>query len=333
VAIGPERFGVAVHSTQTGHNASYSTSHHFDIRVPNRYDVRLASAGGSVTIVDVEGTFRGSTGGGDLVLARDRGRATLSTGGGDIDVSESDLGGSVMTGGGAVRLSRVSGGLRGSSGSGPVIYSERDAAKTGGDETGDLTNVQLDAGGERIQVGTKSVGFLHIARAGGTVDLDEVPQGGDIRTGGGGIRIGRGSGSIEAYTGGGDIEIGPIAGSVEASTGAGDVRVKLASIGGRKQRLQVWSGSGDVIVELPADLNARIEVETAYTDSHHRAAKITSSWLLERAPVTDWDDSKGTPRRFVRAAGTSGRGEGLVRIETVNGDVELRRAGAMPEVK
>jgi len=247
-------------------------------------------------------------------------------------VSDSNLSGSVMTGGGAVRLSRVSGGLRGSSGSGPVIYADGETTDAEGDKTGDLTNVQLDDAGDRIQVSSKSVGFLHIERAGGTVDLDDVPQGGEIRTGGGEIRVRKGSGSITAYTGGGDIDIGPIAGSVEASTGAGEVRVRLASIGGRKQGLRVWSGTGPVIVELPGDLNARIEVETAYTESH-RAARITSAWALERAPVTDWDGSKGTPRKFVRAAGTAGRGQGLVRIETVNGDVEVRRAGAAPETR
>jgi DUF4097 and DUF4098 domain-containing protein YvlB len=176
-------------------------------------------------------------------------------------------------------------------------------------------------------VGTKTPGHLYIERAGGTVDLDDVPQGADIQTGGGEIRIRKGSGKIDARTGGGDIIIGPIAGSVSASTGAGDVTIRLASVGGREQRVKVWSGTGHVVVELPADLNARFEVETAYTDSYGRAARISSDWPLERAPVTDWDASMGTPRRHVRARGTAGRGDGLIYINTVNGDIELRRAG------
>jgi beta-lactamase regulating signal transducer with metallopeptidase domain/DUF4097 and DUF4098 domain-containing protein YvlB len=324
VEIAPESFGVGVHAVPTGHFSNYSTSHRFEIRVPQRYNVRLQSAGGSLTIVGVEGTFDGNTGGGELVLQNARGRASLNTGGGDIDVSDCDLSGSVSTGGGSVRLSRVKGGLRGSSGSGPVIYSEADPDNEDAG-TGDLTNVTIDD--DNIKVGTKTAGFLHIERAGGTVDLDDVPQGADIQTGGGEIVIRKGSGKIDARTGGGDITIGPIAGSVSASTGAGDVTVRLASVGGREQRVKVWSGTGRVVVELPADLNARFEVETAYTDSFGRAAKITSAWPLDRAPVTDWDASMGTPRRHVRARGTAGRGDGLVYITTVNGDIELRRAG------
>jgi DUF4097 and DUF4098 domain-containing protein YvlB len=327
LAIGPESFGVGVRAVPTGHHSYSSTSHHFEFRVPERYDVHLSSAGGSLTIVGVEGTFKGNTGGGELVLERARGQARLNTGGGDIEVTDCDLSGSVTTGGGSVKLSRVKGGLRGSSGSGPVIYSDADPAN-GGEGTGDLTNLVMDGTDGVIRVGKTMPGFLHIERAGGTVDLDDVPNGAEIQTGGGEIRIRKGSGSIDARTGGGDITIGPIAGSVEASTGAGDVIIRLASLGGREQSVRVWSGTGNVVVELPADLNARFQVETAYTESFGGPARISSAWPLERSPVTDWDDSMGTPRRHVRAAGTAGRGEGIVRISTVNGNIELKKAGA-----
>jgi len=330
VGIGPESFGVAVHSAPTGHKSNSSTSHRFEIRVPARYDVRVRSAGGGVTIVGVEGTFEGTTGGGELVLEDARGRARLTTGGGDIEVSDSDLRGTVSTGGGTVKLSRVKGGLRGSSGSGPVIYSDAEAGDDGA--SGDLTNVHVDGTG-KVKVGDKPPGYLHITRAGGAVDLDDVPQGGEIHTGGGDIHIARGAGTIQAQTGGGDVTVGPIAGSVSASTGAGDVRLQLVSVGGRGQSAQVWSGTGNVVVELPADLNARFEIETGYTESFGRVAKITSDWTLEREPVTGWDSSEGTPRRLVRATGTAGHGDGFIKIKTVNGDVELRRAGAAARIK
>jgi DUF4097 and DUF4098 domain-containing protein YvlB len=205
-----------------------------------------------------------------------------------------------------------------------VIYADAEGSDAEG--TGDVTNVDVGGDHERI-VGTKSAGFLHIQRAGGTVELDELPKGGDIQTGGGEIRIGKGAGSVDARTGGGDITIGPIAGSIAASTGAGDVTLALASVGGRKQDIEVFSGTGSVVVDLPVDLNARLEIETAYTESFGRAAKITSAWAIDRLPVTDWDASHGTPRKYVRATGKAGRGDGLIRIKTVNGDIELRRVG------
>src|SRR5262249_43041539 len=279
-------------------------------------------AGGGLGIAGVEGTFEGSTGGGGIVIEGARGRARLTTGGGDIEVRDSDLSGSVSTGGGQVKLSRVKGGLRGSSGSGPVVYAETED----GIVTGDLKDVQVDD--EHVQVGSKSVGYLHIRRAGGAVNLDDVPQGAEVTTGGGQIRIGRGAGPVEARTGGGDIEVGPIAGSGKASTGAGAGRGSLASVGGREQSVEVMSGTGTVIVELPGDLNARFDVETAYTESHPRPTRITSSWALDREPVSDWDSSQGTPRKYVRASGVAGKGAGHIYIKTVNGDIELRRVAA-----
>jgi hypothetical protein len=326
LAISPESFGVGVRAIPTGHGHSQSTSHRFEINVPARYDLKVRSAGGGVTIAGVEGTFEGGTGGGDLVLDDARGRASLTTGGGDIEVSDSDLDGMVSTGGGTVKLSRVKGGLKGSSGSGPVIYSDDDS-KGSSDATGDITNLVLDDMG-KVKVGDKPPGYLHITRAGGDVDLDDMPKGGEIRTGGGEIRVARGAGTIQAQTGGGDITVGPIAGSVSASTGAGDVTIRLGSVGGRGQSAQAWSGTGKVVVKLPADLNARFEIETAYTESFGRATKITSDWSLDRQPVTGWDDTEGTPRKFVRATGKAGNGEGYIHIQTVNGDIELKRVGS-----
>src|SRR5439155_26146941 len=86
--------GVRVQSTQQGDEHSYTTSHSFEIRVPRRFDIRLRSGGGAVTIEGVEGAFRGQTGGGELVLEHVKGRSTrLSTGGGDISVTDCDLSG------------------------------------------------------------------------------------------------------------------------------------------------------------------------------------------------------------------------------------------------
>jgi DUF4097 and DUF4098 domain-containing protein YvlB len=137
-----------------------------------------------------------------------------------------------------------------------------------------------------------------------------------------------GGGDIVAHTGGGDVAIGPVAGSVSTGTGAGDVHVILASTGGRAQSVDIWSGTGKVIVELPEDLNARFDVETSFTDSFRRPTRITSEWSLDRDAITGWDSSEGTPRRHVRAHGTAGHGGGVIHIKTVNGDVELRRVDA-----
>jgi len=301
---------------------SRSTSNELEIRVPRRFDLHLSSAGGELTMKDVEGNFRGSTGGGELTLKNLSGEAHLSTGGGDIRVTDCDLSGSVSTGGGSVVLSRVRGGLHGSSGSGPVVYGDR--AGDAAEETSELDKLEIDSAHTRVRAGAPA-GVLHITKAGGDVELEEAPEGAVVHTGGGNVSVGRAAGLVHAGTGGGNLEIGPVRGSVRAGTGAGDIHVVLADAGSERQTAELSSGSGKVVVELPSGFDGKIELETAYTEDHGQV-RIESAWPLRNEPVTELDGREGTPRRYVRAHGVLGKGQGLVRVKTVNGDIELRRA-------
>lgn len=305
VQMWPQSTGLRLRVSANVKRTSFSTSHHFEIRVPRRYDVRLESSGGSLTIVGVEGSFTGQTGGGSLNLERAKGEARLSTGGGEISVVDSELDGRVSTGGGMVRLDRVRGDLKGSSGSGPVIHvgNERN-------EKGDLGRASY-----------RAAGTLHIEKAGGNIELERAPDGAEVRTGGGEIRIGGGAGMVSARTGGGDITIGPVDGSIEASTGAGTLRVTIVSESGS---VRLGTGKGDAIVELPPGYSGRFELESAYTETHPKS-RITSDWELTRSETTEWDETRGSPRKYVRASGRIGDGAGVIRIRIVNGDITVRR--------
>jgi beta-lactamase regulating signal transducer with metallopeptidase domain len=322
---------------------SFSTSNRFTLRVPRRFDVRISSAGGKVTILDVEGSLEGSSGGGGLVIERSRGRARLSTNGGDIRVMDCDLSGTVSTEKGTVWLSRVRGGLRGTSGSGPVIYSEAPGghgASVTGDpgDLGDLGDLEVDGstitigggtardGSKGQRSGTWPAGMLHVEKAGGEIRMEEAPNGVSASTGGGAITIGRAGEMVDASTGGGDIEIGPASGSVRAGTGAGDVHVILAK-GHPRRTVDVTSGHGGVVIELPRGLEVDLDLETAYTRSSHPTS-IRSDVPVRIEPATDWDNREGTPRRYVRARSARG-GAALVRIKTVNGNIEIRTTGSL----
>ncbi|HWW60547.1 MAG TPA: hypothetical protein VN181_04185, partial [Thermoanaerobaculia bacterium] len=110
---------------------------------------------------------------------------------------------------------------------------------------------------------------------------------------------------------------------VVAHTGAGTVHVILDKAPG-EQSIDITSGFGKAIVELPATFDGRFEIETAYTETR-RATHIDSAWPLNHQPVTNWDAREGTPRRYVRARGAAGSGRGLVRIRIVNGDIAIKR--------
>ncbi|MBI3449866.1 MAG: hypothetical protein HY049_13240 [Acidobacteria bacterium] len=318
-----------------------SFGNRFEVHVPRRFDVHVESAGGSVIVNDLEGTIDGSTGGGTLKIVHVKGRAHLSTGGGDVFVDDCSLDGSVTTGGGKVRIEGNRGDLRGESGSGPVtrvlrekvtreIDSRVDAAideraedDMDSDEGDDEEVPDVDDDSSEV---TTTSGVLELSRAGGNVQLDAAPEGAVVSTGGGNVRIGVSSGRVEASTGGGDVSIGPVAGSVVASTGAGNVEVTLIDAGGEAQSVDIRTGRGRVTVTLPADFDGRLDLETARTENSSKSVRINapSQWIQHREAPEALDDGEGTPRRYVRASGTAGRGKGLVKVRAVNGDIEIR---------
>ncbi|MEP7346306.1 MAG: M56 family metallopeptidase [Gemmatimonadaceae bacterium] len=329
--------GVRLEARQEQSRRESSTSHRFEVWVPRRFDVDIRSAGGGIAITDLEGEFVGHTGGGPIEIERTKGRSSLSTGGGNIRVTDSELRGTVSTGGGTVLLSNVRGGLRASSGSGPVIYADNPDAKDTireGEEVASRRSSQsagvtgsldgLSIGADKIRV-TDDVGRLHISKAGGRITLDRAPRGGTLHTGGGNIRVGGSSGLLSVNTGGGSIELREVAGDAKATTGAGDVTITIVNADGSEHSIEVRSGKGRVVLELPQTLSARFDLETAYTEGFGPTS-IESDWKVDREETTDWDDSEGTPRKYVRARGTFGSGAGLIRVRTVNGDITVRRA-------
>jgi beta-lactamase regulating signal transducer with metallopeptidase domain len=343
-----------------------STSHSFELWVPRSTDVEIASAGGGISIDNLNGEITGYSGGGGITIVSSSGSARMTTGGGDVRVSNSDLGGVVTTGGGSVLISDVTGGLRMSSGSGPVVTALPSGTGVGegatvrggvgrgigstvsGGVASSTTTTTISGSAVRGQSGggTRGItttsyndtrdlgvmstrgflsGAMSVTKAGGEIELDEMPRGGVARTGGGHIYIGSSRGLVEVSTGGGDIDLSNMAGDAHVSTGAGDVAVQIVNTDGSEHSVSVFSGKGRVVLELPATLDARLELETAYTENFSRRTRIDSDITLATTETPDWDDRFGTPRKFVRGSATVGSGRGVIRVRTVNGDIVVRR--------
>lgn len=114
--------GVGIVSRYEGSKNSYSTSLRFEIRVPKEFDVEIASAGGEIKIIGLEGHVSGGTLGGDLYLSNLKGEVELSTMGGNISLTGSEVSGRVKTMGGRVLIENVTGDIKGASMGGGVIY-------------------------------------------------------------------------------------------------------------------------------------------------------------------------------------------------------------------
>jgi beta-lactamase regulating signal transducer with metallopeptidase domain len=343
--IDPTSDGVTVRLRPAEEVSFYSSSHALQIHVPRRYDVHVGSSGGRIAIRGVTGRFDGHTGGGMIELEHLNGRANLQTGGGSIRATDCTLSGSLSTGGGHVQLVRVHGDIRAASGSEGVSERGGDAddradhERMGRDEHTSRDRDDMDEKrdmGDHAEDGdlhdpdsrahTQSASGERVreSKPGGAIELDEAPRGASLSTGGGDIHVGTAGGDVEARTGGGDIELGPVAGSVKATTGAGEVHVVVADAR-RRQDVQVWSGTGKVILELPRSLDAKLDLETAWTRSHGGPTHIASDFDVHQSQTNEWDSMHGTPRRYVRASGIMGNGAGHVEVHTVNGDIEVRR--------
>lgn len=136
----------------------------------------------------------------------------------------------------------------------------------------------------------------------------EVPAGIDLVAGtvNGDVEVRRVDGSVRASTVNGDVDV-ESGGNAEASTVNGSIRASMAS--DLESDLRFKTVNGSVTVSLPAGSNADVE-----------AATINGS-LESDFPLT-------VRGRFSnrRMRGTIGDGGHVLRLETVNGSVTIRRA-------
>lgn len=294
--------GVRVHSFTPGRSERHSSSHRMTIRLPRRFNIDLDSAGGSVSITDLEGKIHGKTMGGHLELSGLKGKVDLKTYGGNVRLSASDVGGKLSTNGGKVIFEDVQGGVEGHSLGGEVLYRNSDGFPA--------------SAGKPVVISTY----------GGKINVDSAPVGAELETLGGNIRVGSAKDHVKAKTMGGDISIDTVDGWVEAITMAGDVTVTLVGDASSGERhVDLRSNSGEITLTVPPDLGMEVEIELAYTKNNPRRYEIVSDFPLSIDESDAWDYDHGTPRKTISGRGSFGSGEHKIRLSTINGNVHLTK--------
>lgn len=114
--------GVEVTSDYKNRNKSHNNNLKFIVKVPKKFNVRLNTMGGSITVKDVNGEISGKTMGGNLDLENLKGYIDLTTMGGPINLNDSEVDGKVHTMGGPVDIVNVTGNIEGTTMGGPVRY-------------------------------------------------------------------------------------------------------------------------------------------------------------------------------------------------------------------
>ena len=115
-------------------------------------------------------------------------------------------------------------------------------------------------------------------------------------------------GEVRATTVNGAVDVTTRNGPVDATTVNGSVKVRMTALN-RDGDMRFHTVNGDVIVETPSSLDARVSLSTLH-------GSISSDYPVQLS-------GRFGPRR---ASGTIGRGGREIDMETVNGDIELRKA-------
>ncbi|MEJ2614760.1 MAG: hypothetical protein P8Z35_07365 [Ignavibacteriaceae bacterium] len=287
-------------------NIKYESHHnnlHFIFKVPVKFNLKIDSKGGAIKIKNLDGTINGQTMGGALDLGDLKGDLDLKTMGGAIRLYDSEVDGKVHTMGGAVEITNVKGDVKGSTNGGSVV----------------MKNVTSKSG-----KGTGNV--VTVSTMGGSIDVDEAPSGADLKTMGGSINVRSAKKFVKARTMGGSIDIENTDGAIDAETMGGDINAEMVgdpNLGNRNVTLS--SKGGDITLIVPDGLSMDIDITLAFTKNHEGDYKIYSDFPLNQETTPDWSHKHGSARKFIHGKGKTGDGKNKIKIETINGDVYLKK--------
>ncbi|MBP2681408.1 MAG: hypothetical protein H6Q78_1271 [Candidatus Krumholzibacteriota bacterium] len=305
-----------------------SGSARFSFTVPIEINLDLGTSGGDVTVANlIKGAVTAGTSGGDIEIGEVAGNVNAATSGGDVEIGKVTGKVELKTAGGDVKAIEVIGDAELETSGGDIEVGDIKGACTASTSGGDIkvgkvdkTLVASTAGGD-ITIDDVG-GDARASTAGGDVIVGMVSGSATLKTAGGDIELHGATGTVEAKTAGGDIECANVTGSITAGTAGGDVYAELNPTGTGLNSLE--TAGGDVQIVLPADAKATIDAKI----------KIRRGWggddedydILSDFPAETHEKDK----KLVRGHYVIGGGGATIRLETVNGNIEIRK-GTRPK--
>jgi hypothetical protein len=185
-------------------------------------------------------------------------------------------------------------------------------------------NVRFSTGGGGVTVLNSQLN-ANFRAGGGQILVENSVIDGGLNTGGGNVIVNNSTLNGGTNTGGGSITAEGIQGNYYARTGAGDIRVVLAEASAENDlNLRLGTGYGEVMVLIPNGVDPEISIELAYT-GRNLGANILSDFDLEIERTEEWDETKGTPRKYIYGKSGTGNPGQQIRIRNTNGDVVLKK--------
>jgi len=279
-----------------------------DIEVsgPMTGSVTLGTSGGDIDVEAVKGDVDAATSGGDIEVAKVEGKMSLKTSGGDVTALDVIGDAELMTSGGDIEAGNVKGELRASTAGGDISIGSVEKGLTASTAGGDI-RVE-DVGGD-----------VRVSTAGGDLIVGKVGGSATLKTAGGDIKLLGATGAVEAKTAGGDIECNKVIGSLHAATAGGDIFAELNPTGQLPNSLETQGG--DVTIVLPSDANVTVDA----------IIKIRRGWGGDEDEYDITSDfpaaSHEKDKKLVKGRYVVGGGQATITLETVNGNILIRKQG------
>lgn len=295
---------------QEGNTVSIQLKSHdgrasFSIKTPEQFNLDIKTSGGDLLCAGkFVGNITGTTAGGDVLVQNVDGNVVLTTAGGDVktgnvtgDVKLTTAGGDIITGsiGGEGKISTAGGDIMVESASKTLSVST-----AGGD-------IKINNVGGEIKAST----------SGGDIMVGVVKGAAKLNTSGGDIKLSGANGKISTNTSGGDIKLEKLYGSVSANTSGGEVYVELTPDGSDESNLS--SSGGNIKLLVPENVKATIEAVIEINSKKDLKTYMIISDFKFDSYVTDDDE------REIRATINLGGGGKLIKLETVNSNIEIKK--------
>jgi DUF4097 and DUF4098 domain-containing protein YvlB len=171
---------------------------HYDVTVPEKYNVALRTSGGSISIKDLEGEANAESSGGGLRFGQIKGQVYGRTSGGSIFVTGSTKNVDVQTSGGGIHVGDTGGNVMARTSGGSIKVGQSKGS------------VEAETSGGGIDV-SGAAGPLRAHTSGGSIHatITQQPDGPcKLETAGGGIDLKLAEGlkvDLEAHTSGGSV--------------------------------------------------------------------------------------------------------------------------------
>jgi DUF4097 and DUF4098 domain-containing protein YvlB len=151
--------------------------------------------------------------------------------------------------------------------------------------------------------------FDQVGTASGNVLVDSVTGNVEAKTASGNIEISNVTGRVNAHTASGNVDVKNVSGAASARAASGNVSVSIARLEG-SDSMNFSTASGDVIVKMPSDLDAEV-------DMHSMSGSLRTDF-----PITISEPRFGPGRS---ARGRLGAGSRTLKISSASGNASLLR--------